>query len=182
MKWLFCLWAMSLNAAWLEWDASTYPVRIYYGTNAYLSSYDAGYTNMIWLARLKLQPQSTYCFNAVFYGPDGESEFSEDVWFTTPAGNNSAPRTNVVLRVPAGKYYVERGGLTTWAPLYTVTGPTNVVLPITGSAMEFIRYRAFFVSATRFKDGKLAKAAPMVRAQPVLKVSNAAPPPLPPLP
>lgn len=150
------------RAAWLEWDRNpefnVSGYRVYYGTNSrsYAIVYDAGDTNRVWLPRLRLQPAVIYFFAATAYGSDGlESAFSAEAGYVTPAPAPYVPVTNVVLRVPSGKYYVEGAqNLSAWTALGTVIGPTNVSCAAT-NPMGFFRWRPFFVAVKPSKAGKL---------------------------
>jgi hypothetical protein len=156
----YCLSALSTPAAWLEWDRDDNPAilgtRLYFGTNAHLQSYDAGPTNMLWIPRLRLPPGATYTINATFYGAAFQTDFSNDIEWTVPERTPIAPITNVLLRVPSGKFYVEASdNLSTWTALATALGPTNFPCPITTNAMGYYRFRPYFLAAAAAKKGKL---------------------------
>lgn len=160
------------RGAWLEWDYNppsqgVTNYRVWVGTNSgnYGTNYDVGNTNLFQISRLTLPRGKTNFFAVTAYNGFGESDLSEEV-FTNWTSAAVSPITNVTLRVPTGKFYVERADTTAaWLSLNVVTGPTNIAFPITG-LMGFYRYRPYFLSFSNPKGGATKL---MVAKQPMFK-------------
>lgn len=174
------------RGAWLEWDRN--PETNVVGYNVYTGAVSRVYGPAINMGNVTTASVSTHAgmtyFAVTAYDSDGlESDYSAEVFYrklSNPGGLPNHALTNVTLRVPSGKFYVERGDTTTaWAALPTVIGPTNISFPITGT-MGFYRYRPYFVSFANPKGGAaklIAVKNPMFKAtvkpRPVSPTTNA---------
>lgn len=156
LAWMVC--AVS-HGAWLRWDHNPEDqgVNGYYvlaGTNSrdYVFKKDVGNINGWLIPRLYIPLGKTNYFAVTAYNSEGESELSAEV-FTNWAVMALPPITNVTLRVPSGKFYVERADTAAaWLSLNVITGPTNMSFPTSGT-MGFFRFRPYFVSAANPKGG-----------------------------
>lgn len=185
---LIALIAPVAEGAWLEWDrnieANTVGYRAYWSTNSrsYDRVLDVKNTNVVWLPFFRLKPETLYLFAVTAYSPELlESEFSDEVSYFTPPHTNIyvPPITNILLRVPSGKFYIESSDtLAQWLAMGVVMGPTNVVCAATNK-MGFYRWRSYFVSAASPKRGKLtvAKAVMFKAKQPAAKALPVSGPP-----
>lgn len=160
------------HGAWLGWtfnpaSEGVTNYRAWVGTSSgrYDTSYDVGNTNLWLIPRLTIPFGRTNFFAVTAQDIFGENELSEEV-FTNWMLIATPPITSVALRVPPGKFYVERGDTTAaWASASTVTGPTNMAFPITGT-IGFYRYRPYFLS---FANPKGAATKLMAAKKPVFK-------------
>lgn len=164
------------HGAWLEWDFNPASEGVigyygYAGTNSrnYTLRIDVGDTNLWRFSRLTIPRAATNYFAVTASNSEGESDFSEEVFYVWPNTIN-APFTNVTLRILAGKFYVEHGDTpspSAWLVKNVVTGPTNISFPTVGT-MGFFRYRPYFVSFANPKGGSaklMAAKKPMLTAE-----------------